>query len=132
METRHSVAELYKDEAILFPNVQAVHHNDYDCLKGNNLEMFEVTVHGAMKMQKDAAAMMVLKIVLCNSHIIMFVCYNKEIYKVYCEYKQFIIRQLKPNFMKDYSNTVEISVIKMFCKLPLIKHYYNAYVLYFI
>ena len=29
--------------------------------------------------------------------------------------------------MKDYSNTVEISVIKNFCKLPLIKHYHNAY-----
>ena len=44
METRHSAAvdKLYKDEAILFPNVQAVQHNDYECLKGNNLEMFEV------------------------------------------------------------------------------------------
>ena len=92
MQTRHSVAvdKLYKDEAILSPNVQAVHHNDYNCLKGNNLEMFEVIVHGAMKMQKDAAVMMVLKIALCNSHIIMFVCHNKEIYKVHCEYKQFI------------------------------------------
>ena len=92
--------------------MQAVH--GYDCLKGNNLEMFEVIVHGAMKTQKDTAAMMVLKIALCNSHIIMFVCHNREIYKAHCEYKQFI-RQLKPNFMKDYSNTVEISVIKIFC-----------------
>ena len=79
METRHSAAvdKLYKDEAILFPKGQAVHHNDYDCLKDNNLEMFEVIVHGAKKKQKNAAAMMFSKIALCNSNIIMFVCNNK-------------------------------------------------------
>ena len=34
--------------------------------------------------------------------------------------------------MKDYGNTVEISVTKNFCKFPLVKHNHNAYELSFI
>ena len=44
METRRSAAvdKLYKEEAILFPNSQAIHSNACDCLLLNNLEMYEV------------------------------------------------------------------------------------------
>ena len=38
----HVVDKLYKDNAIVFPQGQAIRSNDYDCLKDNNIEMFEV------------------------------------------------------------------------------------------
>ena len=61
METRSitAVSKLYKEEAMLFPNSQAVKSNEYDCLVNNNLEMFEVMLF----LQKmHSSAMMVLKL----------------------------------------------------------------------
>ena len=57
METRHSrqVDKLYKENAMLFPQWQAVLNNDNDCLVDNNLEMYEVNT------RTKSAGMMVLK-----------------------------------------------------------------------
>ena len=46
METRHSkqVNKLYKEQAMVFPQYQAVKDNDYDCLVENNLEMYKVMI----------------------------------------------------------------------------------------
>ena len=65
METRYSkqVDKLYKENAMLFPQWQAVLDNDYDCLVNNNLEMYEVMI----LCRKILPAMMVLKCTLIDT-----------------------------------------------------------------
>ena len=60
METRRSTAvnKLYKEEAMLFPNSQAIYSNAWDCLVLNNLEIYEVML-SLRKM--CSSAMMVLE-----------------------------------------------------------------------
>ena len=61
---------LYKDNAIVFPQSQVIRSNDYDCLKDNNIEMFEVTENCA----KTASAMMVLSNAFFKS--IVYTCHQ--------------------------------------------------------
>ena len=69
LRSSHTVDKLYKDNAIVFLQSQAIRSNDYDCLKNNNIEMFEVTKNCA----KTASAMMVFSKVFFKS--IVYTCH---------------------------------------------------------
>ena len=63
LHSSHPVDKLYKDNAIVFLQSQAIRSNNDDFLKDNNIEMFQVTENCA----KTPSAMMVLSNALFKS-----------------------------------------------------------------